>query len=198
MGFLKTLLLILFVGLISFFAGRFTSDSNSNSNSDLDEDFFIEETAFESDKNNETVNESIENNSKKTVVEKNNFEKTKNYDRREKREVEIEEDERSSFFPTSKNNIAPVDNGTPIAEIDEDDTQVSEEKRIPISPIMDEADSEDLDRLAEQMPEDAERLREVFGQREISDREAVEMSPELEAASDEIAPLSEEELRIDE
>ena len=193
MGILKTFLLVLFVGLISFFIGRYSS----NDEPDLEDDFSIEESAFDQDDEviEEKVFEPKEKIKKSFVKEKISPDRKRTYDD-ERVDNESDGVERPSFFPTSKNNIAPVDNGVPIVE--EESKDDFEEKRIQVGSVLDEADSEDLDRLAEQMPEDAERLREVLEQREFSDREAMDMSPELEAASDEIAPLSEEELRIEE
>ena len=193
MGILKTFLLVLFVGLISFFIGKYSS----NEEPEFEDDFSIEETAF--DLGNEVDEENApepKERIKNTFVKERIRPNTKRSYEEDRVENEFVGNGRSSFFPTSKKNIAPIDNGTPLSEEETNDD--FEEKRIQVGSVLDEADSEDLERLAEQMPEDAERLREVLEQREISDREAMDMSPELEAASDEIAPLREEELRIEE
>lgn len=66
-----------------------------------------------------------------------------------------------------------------------------------IGSLMDEQDIADIERIEEVMPEEAARMREAFRERMISEREAMDITPEMEAEDDDIAPLSEDELSID-
>lgn len=86
---------------------------------------------------------------------------------------------------------------------DDDDSDIREDRpdfdepSKKIGSMMDEQDLADIERIEEAMPEEAAKLREAFRQRILSEREAIDISPEIEAESDDIAPLSEDEIYID-
>lgn len=183
---------VVIIGAVLLFIFLDTPDSKDE---DLGDDTFVE--ISEQDMKPKKVSE-IQESSLKSEVKKVSASEVDSSPDESKDDIEeefAESDAAKDFLPTKKSYADRSERTLPPRTAKEK-TKTSE-KSIVVSSIMEEADKEDIEKIAEQMPAVAEKLKETFKQKIISEKEAMDMTPEVEAVSDDIAPLTSEELSMD-